>query len=459
MSTTSASRSQRLDAQFRRVESLIRNGYVAEAIRGLRNVEGLAGDDAAGWNNLLLFYTQLGRHHAAHACALRLRDLLPDSPDALFSAASAATAVGKIDEADSMLNRIITADPQQAEAQFARSMLRRQSKEENHISELQQQLDTAPAGAPEEVPLCYALGKECEDIGRYAESFRYVARGAAARRARLSYDVANDVATSAEIISTFDSDWKKTTPCGPEIEGPIFVLGLPRSGTTLVDRILDAHPEVSSLGEVNDLTYAVIRAGSPAPGKSELIKNVSRANLTVLGEGYWNALQGYGDPGPNLIDKTPSNYLYLGLIMQALPAARIVHVRRHPIASGYAMYKALFRMGYPFSYDLEQIAHYYIAYRRLMDHWHDLWPDRILDVSYEDLVDDQAGVSRRIVQHCRLSWSDDCLSFHESGSPTATASAVQVRNPIYRQARDLWRHFENQLEPLACTLREGGIDV
>jgi hypothetical protein len=129
------------------------------------------------------------------------------------------------------------------------------------------------------------------------------------------------------------------------------------------------------------------------------------------------------------------------------------------MASGYAMYKALFRMGYPFSYDLEQIGRYYAAYDRLMRHWHELWPGRIFDVSYEELVDDQAGVSQEIVAHCGLDWTDECLAYHRNAAPTATASSVQVREPIYREARDLWRHFEQQLAPLARVLREEGIEL
>ncbi len=449
---------QRLDVLFLWVETLICTGCIAEARARLSEIERLAGSDAEAWNQLLLFYAQLGRHHAAYDCAKRLAALLPRSPGALFSVASAATIVGRIDEAERHLDNIISTDPRQAEAYYTRATLRRQSREENHVEELKLQLGETPAGATAEVPLCYALGKEYEDLGDYEESFACFARGAAARQARLSYDVATDEAASAEIIDTFDEAWRDRSSTGPAIDGPLFVLGLPRSGTTLVDRILNAHPEVTSLGEVSDFAYAVMRAGGPASGKSELIKQVASADLTALGDGYWKALQGYGETASYLIDKTPANYLYLGLIMQSLPAACIIHVRRHPMASGYAMFKALFRMGYPFSYDLEQIGRYYAAYHRLMEHWRRLWPGRILDVDYEALVDDQEAVSREIVRHCHLKWSDACLTYHENATPTATASAAQVREPVYRRARDLWRQVEDHLEPLANILRAEGIN-
>jgi len=450
-------RPQRLDVLFLWVETLICSGQIAEARVQLGEIERMAGSDAAAWNQLVSFHTQLGRFHEAYDCAKRLESLLPDSPDALFTVASVATVVGRIDQAETLLNKIISTGPNQAEAYYTRATLRRQSREENHVEELKLRLSQTPKGAPGEVPICYGLGKEYEDLAEFEPSFSFFARGAAARRARLSYDVATDVAAAAEIIKTFDERWRARSAPGHDVDGPIFVLGLPRSGTTLVDRILNAHPKVTSLGEVNDFALAVMRFGGPASGKSELIKQVASADPAALGKGYWRTLKGYGETTPYLLDKTPANYLYLGLIMQALPAACVIHVRRHPMASGYAMFKALFRMGYPFSYDLEQIGRYYAAYRRLMDHWRRLWPGRILDIDYEALVDDQEAVSREIVSHCELDWSDACLTYHENATPTATASAAQVREPIYSRARDLWRHIETDLEPLARTLRAEGV--
>jgi len=192
--------------------------------------------------------------------------------------------------------------------------------------------------------------------------------------------------------------------------------------------------------------------------KQDLIKRTASADLRELGEAYWDALCGYGEAGAYFIDKTPANYLYLGLIAKALPNARIVHVRRHPMASGYAMYKTLFRMGYPFSYDFKDIGRYYLAYNRLMTHWKNMFPGRILDVQYEALVDDQEAVSRTILTHCQLQWEEECIEFHRNAAPTATASAAQVRQPIYREARDLWRTHEAALAPLAEVLKEGGLE-
>lgn len=446
----------RLDVCLIWAESLSYLGRIAEALAELGEIEARAGADGPAWDRLTMLYTQLGRHEAAYRCADRLTALSPNSLGPAFHKASAGIATGRLDEAEALLERIIAAKPDEADAHYNLATLRRQTEDRNHVSRLQSQLAATTKGGAGEAPLYYALAKELEDLGRYDEAFEHLARGAAARRSRVRYDIAADVTSMDHIIGAFDSEWWGRAEPGPEVSGPIFVLGLPRSGTTLVDRILSSLDDVTSLGEVNDLAYAVMRAGGPVSGKTELIENVAKSDLGALAETYWQALRGYGENAACLIDKTPANFLYLGLIMKALPGAKIVHIRRHPMASGYAVFKTLFRMGYPFSYDLEEIATYMLGYRRLMAHWHALAPGRILDVDYEALVDEQETESRRIVAHCGLAWSEAVLAFHKSETATATASAAQVRQPLYRHARDIWRNYEGQLAPLADALKAGG---
>jgi len=427
----------RVDLLIAAAEASIANGDIREALAQLADAAAQCGDDIETLHQLTVVYTQLGRHREAYEAARRLSDSAGHQTATRFALSSAAIAVGRLDEATQQLEAIIADDPDEAEAYYTRATLRRQTAASNHIDELERKLGELPPGNAAEIPLCYAIGKECEDVGAYEAAFGYFRRGAEARHRRLSYDVAIDTAALRDIEGTFDKHWWREAPIGEDTQGAIFVCGLPRSGTTLVDRILASHPQVSSLGEINDFAYAVMRFGAPASGKGELMRHVAGADMTAMGREYTESIRGYGEPGPCLIDKTPGNVLYLGLIARALPGARIVHVHRHPMAAGYAMYKTLFRMGYPFSYDLESIGRYWLAHRRLVSHWNALFGERILDVSYEALVDDQEGVSRRILAHCGLDWSDDCLRFHENSAPTATASAVQVRQPLYGRARDL----------------------
>jgi hypothetical protein len=323
---------------------------------------------------------------------------------------------------------------------------------------LQAAIAASTAGAPL-TALHFALAKELEDLGEYGQSFEALKRGAAARRRVLSYRVESDEQAIDSIIRSFDRAWLDRAGAGLEVDGPIFVVGLPRSGTTLVERILACHDQVASVGEVNEFALAIMRTAGPTGGKEELIRRAARSDPRALGESYWGAIKGYGHSEAFVVDKTPLNYLYVGLIAKSLPRARIVHLRRQPMASCYAVYKTLFRMGYPFSYDLEDLGRYYLAYHRLMDHWRRLLPGRFLDLDYEQLVDDQERTTRALLDHCGLPWQDACLRFHENAQPTATASAAQVRRPIYRESRDLWRRYSSELEPLARVLVRGGVAV
>lgn len=447
----------RLDIRLAQAESRIYVGRIAAAIAALNAIRTHPSVDETVYGQLSALYTQLGRHKDAYECAQEARVLAPTSLNRLYLVASAAIALGEMEEAEKLLNKIIRAAPGEGDIYYNRATLRKQTADCNHIDELQRRLKAVRPLEHREAPICYALGKELEDLGEHGQAFDMFARGARSRRARLSYDVGIDEKAAARIIETFDQGWAHNTAPGAEQEGPLIVLGLPRSGTTLVDRILSAHSNVASLGEVNDFAYGVVRAGYPAAGKDELIKNSASADMAQMGQAYWAALRGYGEPAAYLIDKTPANYLYLGLIAKAAPRARIVHVRRHPMASGYAMFKTLFRMGYPFSYSLTDVGRYYLAYDRLMAHWRRLFPDRILDIQYEELVDRQEAVSQDILSHCGLPWEEACIEFHRNTAPTATASAAQVRQPIYRDARDLWRIHEARLEPLAKILKEGGV--
>lgn len=323
---------------------------------------------------------------------------------------------------------------------------------------LEEALSRLSPGSDGEAPLCYALARELEIRGEDERSFSYLRRGADSQSARMAYDVRADIAMMERIAAHFDHDYASGTEAAPERRGPIFVLGLPRSGTTLVDRILSTHSKVESLGEIDDFEMTLTRL-CWSFDKNELFRNSLRVDLDELGRKYISSIISYGVSAEYLINKTLTNYLYVGLIAKALPGASIIHVRRHPIDACLAIYRTLFHSGCPYSYKLEDLAGYYVAYVRLMDHWSSVFPGLTLEVSYEDLVCDPGRVAQEMVDHCGLEWEPQCLEFDSNSSPVATASAAQVRQPIYRDAVARWKRFETQLEPLITQLREAGVKL
>ena len=389
--------------------------------------------------------------------------LAPDNAHILFNRAAVRRFVGQLEEAERDYDRVIALRPQDYEAYKNRTDLRVQTPDENHIAELNSLLQKPLANWRAEVQLRYALAKEYEDLGEYDDSFRHLALGAKMRRAHMRYEVETDVATVDWIMQAFPGGPSHLAPNACQ-ESPIFIVGLPRSGTTLIERILGSHSTIRSAGELDYFARCVVDAVRRLTGRAhsprqELVTRSADIDFDALGRDYMARARRAGITEPRFTDKMPLNYLYCGLIRRALPQARIVHLTRHPLAQCYAMYKTLFQDGYPFSYDLGEIGRYYMAYRRLMDHWQRTLPGAILQLSYEDMVSDQLGQTRRLLDYCGLAWEDACVDFHRNPTATTTASAAQVRRRIYDSSVAQWRHYERELAPLRAQLETGGIDV
>ena len=269
----------------------------------------------------------------------------------------------------------------------------------------------------------------------------------------MRYSVETDLEIISRIRETYGPGLFDGRIQGFESPDPIFIVGLPRTGTTLVERILASHSRVFSAGELNHFSLALIPlvqnvAGTRRPSRLEFVDASARVDFHGLGAGLLgrDAIA----PGwrPHFIDKLPFNFLYAGLIHLALPNARIVNVQRHPMDTCFAVFKQLFRDAYPFSYDLDELAQYFIAYHGLMQHWNAVMPGVIHAIRYEALVADVETEARRLLEYCGLPWDDQCLRFHENQQASTTASALQVRQPVYAGSVGKWRHFERQLAPL-----------
>jgi tetratricopeptide (TPR) repeat protein len=414
--------------------------------------------DAIG--GIFSFGNDPARALAAYDAAVKLA---PDDPLFVFNRAAVRRFLGDLAGAEADYDRVIALKPADYEAYKNRSDLRPQTLERNHIGQLERLAAAGVADWRGAVQIHYALAKEHEDLGDHGRAFEWLQRGSKIRRAHIRYDVKNDVATAAWIAEAFP-----TAPGGPTVgasdAAPIFIVGLPRTGTTLVDRIVGSHSQIQSAGELTHFAFAVVDAARGRSGRAhlprrELIAQSAGVDFAALGRDYLARVNAASTIPRRFTDKMPLNYLYCGLIRRALPNARIVHLNRHPMAACYAMYKTLFADGYPFSYDLDEIASYYIAYRRLMDHWQSTMPDGILPLHYEALVADQVGETRRLLAFCDLPWEDACVRFHENPAPSTTASAAQVRRPLYDSSVAQWRHYASELAGLGSRLAAAGIDI
>jgi len=413
-------------------------------------------------------FSQANDQENAMAAFDRAVALAPGNARFIFNRATVYRFLGRIREAEADYDRVIALEPNDHEAYLNRSELRTQSGHLNHIGALESLLARGIDDWRGEVQIRYAVAKEYEDTGDHVKAFHHLEAGAKKRRNHLQYDVAADVATVDWIIEAFpdtpahDPGAAEPGRCAASLDSPIFIVGLPRSGSTLLDRILGSHSAVHCAGELNHFALSVVDAVSRGSGavpqtRRDLIARSAGVDFAALGSDYLARVPPPPAGARRFTDKMPLNYLYCGLIRRALPNAKIVHVIRQPMAVCYAMYKTLFKDGYPFSYDLGDIARYYIAYRRLMDHWNSSMPGAMLTMSYEALVEDQLGRTRQLLDFCNLEWQDACAEFHRNSTPATTASAVQVRRPLYDSSVAQWRQYAAYLAPLNEQLRAAGV--
>lgn len=403
--------------------------------------------------------SRLSDHEAAYAAYDGALALAPAESALWFNRAAVARFLGRLGAAEADYDEAIRLNATDAQAYLNRSDLRTQTGADNHVADLQHLLAGPLPNWSAEVAARYALAKEYDDLGSYERSWEQLAQGAALRRRHLQYDPAVDLATVDWLIEAFPAVRGATGGCASE--EPIFVVGMPRTGSTLLERMIAGHSSVYAAGELPDLGNAVVAAARRRLGRDasrrELVAASASVDFGALGSDYIARTRPRTGHTARFIDKLPLNYLYCGLIQRALPNARIVHVTRHPMASCYGAFKVLFDQGYPFSYDQLELADYYAGYRRLMAHWRAVMPDRLIEVAYEDLVRDTRGQCERVLALLGLEFEEVCASPHENPAPSATASASQVRRPVYLTAIDHWRHYADRLEPLRARLESHGV--
>jgi tetratricopeptide (TPR) repeat protein len=438
-------------------QCLVALGRKSEAQK-IANQVAAANPGRADWNDALgTLFTHCEQPARALAYFERAVQSAPQNAFFIYNLATAQRMTGDLIGAEAALDKVIAAQPDDIRAYYTRADLRTQTADTNHIEEMVRLLNRGVKEPQQEIMLCFAIAKELEDVGNHDLSFQYLKRGCDLQRRRLIYDVTEDIATIDRIIELHDQPALESDG-GFQTEECIFVIGLPRSGTTLVERILANHSAVQGAGELQAFASVVVQAVQERMGRRVSKLDFVRCALAIepaaLGRAYVAATRSQTGGKPRFVDKMPMNYLYAGLIRRALPRARIIALAREPLDSCYAMYKTLFAAAYPFSYDLSELGQYYAAWHRLMRHWQSNLGETLLIVQYEDLIADPDTLSRKLVAHCGLDWEEACLGLYERGTAVTTASAAQVRRPIYSSSVGLWQRYERELAPLAAILAE-----
>ncbi|OOG59448.1 sulfotransferase [Rhodanobacter sp. C03] len=423
----------------------------------------LSPDDPITLDTLGVIYTQANAHEQAAMAFRGAVALMPSHPPYRFNLATALVAAGDIDAAEHELEACIGLAPGYWKAHLTLAQLRRQTPTSNHIERLQSVLSQLADNSDAQTYLNMALAKEYEDIADYPAAFGHYVRGKSAGRHTRGYSIQSDEVLFDALTAAFPDPEVTTSGC--PTEEPIFVIGMPRTGTTLLERIITSHPDVYSAGELQNfgmaLKYAT-RSPSALLLDPETIARASHVDWKEVGETYLSSTRPATGNKPHFIDKLPHNFLYAGFIAHALPNAKIICLRRDPMDTCLSNFRQLFGAlspYYGYSFDLLDTGRYYVLFDRLMAHWQCVFPGRILEMDYETLVESQEASSRRLLEFCGLSWNDACLSFENNPAPVNTASAVQVRAPVYRSALKRWKKYEPQLRALQALLDEAGIKL
>jgi tetratricopeptide (TPR) repeat protein len=430
---------------------LCRLGRREEADGIVRSALHLGAGSADSYDALAHVSIMLGQSERANTLYRQAVALEPLSARFLYNLASSERSLGRLAEAEVACSRSIELDPHGYPSYLLRSELRTQTAAVNHVAELEARLAADHADERARVALGYALAKELDDLGHYDEAFRWLSQAAQTRRRQLSYDVAVDERKIERIMQVYSVQYPQGASRAEGTAQLAFIVGLPRSGTTLLERILTGVPGVRTNGETDNFSQALLRA-TPS-GQHDVFTRATHSDPEAVARNYADLAGSHNHAGL-IIEKLPLNYLYLGAIARALPNARLLWMRRSPVDSCFAMYRTLFGQGYPFSYDFEDLARYYNAYARLMEHWQSVLGPRLYPVSYEELVTRPDAVGASLAAHCGLQWSDSAVHIENNTQASFTASASQVRRPIYTSSIDRWRHYRTHLEPLISKLRE-----
>ena len=388
----------------------------------------------------------------------RVLELRPNHPGARLGLAHVLKTIGRQKEAVQAYRDCIELKPNNGETYWSMANLKTYQLSDDDIETMESKLDLEEVDEESRVNFLFALAKAYEDRGEFGRAWSFYVDGNEGRRALEFYDPVQTEVTNDTLIEVFDKSlFEKNQGHGHPDAAPIFVVGLPRSGSTLIEQILASHSMVEGTSELpylGQVAASLNRNRADGINYPEAVRELGNTHLDRLGKDYLRRAQLHRIEGaPHFVDKMPNNFPSIGLIHLILPNAKIIDARRYPLDSCLSCYRQLFARGQTFTYDLTDIGEYFLEYQRMMDHWHEVLPGRVLTVQYEELVTDFETQVRRLIDYCDLPWEDACASFHETDRPVRTASSEQVRQPVYTKSIHFWRNHEQHLGELIEVLK------
>jgi len=438
--------------------ALVRLGRLTEAEAAVRYLEKIEPDSPQTWVAIASVATRMLRQEEALDAYERAALLKPDEVGLRISAGHLQKTLGRRRESEASYKAALEMDAGRAEAWWSLADLKNYVFSEAEIAAMQRLLSSDKRERSNEAQLQFALGKALEQREAYAQAFAHYAAGNALRRLDEPFDIEVFERRCARIRAFFDPGFFAAHQgSGDASPAPIFIVGLPRSGSTLLEQILASHSQVEGTMELPNILNMVAQFDDLAAsrdGYPETVGRASSAQLDALGRRYLEETGPLRSGRRHFTDKLPNNFSHIGLIHAILPRAVLIDARRHPMDACFSTFKQHFAEGQTFSYDLTDLGRYYRCYLSLMDHWDAVLPGRVLRVQYEDLVHEPEAHIRRLLAHCGLAFEPACLNFHATHRAVRTASAEQVRQPLYSSGVGYWRHFERELEPLRCALGE-----
>jgi tetratricopeptide (TPR) repeat protein len=423
----------------------------------LAEVEKLLAVEPENPNFLVLKGTilvRMGHHAEALAIYEGVLRNYPNQARAQMNYGHTLKTVGRLDQSIAAYRKCVELSPGIGEAYWSLANLKTFRFNDADIAQMRAQVTTRGGDPEDQAHIAFALGKALEDRGEYDEAFRFYKRGNAIRSINHRHNAKINVFNTARQMKTLDAAFFAARQgVGCPAPDPIFIVGLPRAGSTLLEQILASHSHVEGTAELTDIIMISRRLGeksrkNPAGKYPEILAELPLERFRELGEGYLETTRIQRSDTPFFIDKMPNNFQHVGLIHLILPNAKIIDARRHPLACCFSNFKQLFARGQTFTYSLEDMGRYYRDYVILMDHWDRMLPGRVHRVHYENMVADTEHQIRALLDYCGLPFEEQCLRFYETERAIRTPSAEQVRQPIYTQGLEQWRHFEAHLGPL-----------